>query len=131
MESDQPAEDCKFGIRLSRIKYYYYCVYTYTNFYIIVGRGRERERGGVVGREERGKEERGSTYLFLVLRFAPFVEDPCCLSPGPMVYGMATCHSLTTIDGELTGDPLDLKMFNGTKWVSKNTCNVHMYTLCI
>lgn len=32
---------------------------------------------------------------------------------------MASCHSLTKIDGELSGDPLDLKMFSATGWVSK------------
>ncbi|XP_037837958.1 probable cation-transporting ATPase 13A3 isoform X2 [Kryptolebias marmoratus] len=30
---------------------------------------------------------------------------------------MATCHSLTKIDGELSGDPLDLKMFIATGWI--------------
>ncbi|KAJ6655487.1 hypothetical protein lerEdw1_005065, partial [Lerista edwardsae] len=30
---------------------------------------------------------------------------------------MATCHSLTKIDGVLSGDPLDLKMFEATGWV--------------
>ncbi|XP_047446423.1 polyamine-transporting ATPase 13A3-like isoform X2 [Mugil cephalus] len=30
---------------------------------------------------------------------------------------MATCHSLTKIEGELSGDPLDLKMFSATGWV--------------
>ena len=29
---------------------------------------------------------------------------------------MASCHSLTHINGELAGDPLDLKMFEFTKW---------------
>uniref|UniRef100_A0A8C7LY25 ATPase 13A3 n=1 Tax=Oncorhynchus mykiss TaxID=8022 RepID=A0A8C7LY25_ONCMY len=29
---------------------------------------------------------------------------------------MATCHSLTKIDGQLSGDPLDLKMFEATGW---------------
>lgn len=33
---------------------------------------------------------------------------------------MATCHSLTKIEGELSGDPLDLKMFSATGWVSKD-----------
>ncbi|XP_053738745.1 polyamine-transporting ATPase 13A3-like isoform X1 [Synchiropus splendidus] len=33
------------------------------------------------------------------------------------VTGMASCHSLTKIQGELSGDPLDLKMFNATGWV--------------
>uniref|UniRef100_A0A8D9BL32 Cation-transporting ATPase n=2 Tax=Cacopsylla melanoneura TaxID=428564 RepID=A0A8D9BL32_9HEMI len=31
-------------------------------------------------------------------------------------HGMATCHSLTLINGELSGDPLDLKMFESTGW---------------
>uniref|UniRef100_A0A673YKD8 ATPase 13A3 n=1 Tax=Salmo trutta TaxID=8032 RepID=A0A673YKD8_SALTR len=31
---------------------------------------------------------------------------------------MATCHSLTNIDGKLSGDPLDLKMFEATGWVN-------------
>ena len=31
---------------------------------------------------------------------------------------MVTCHSLTVIDGEISGDPLDLIMFKSTKWVS-------------
>ncbi|XP_078491913.1 polyamine-transporting ATPase 13A3 [Ciona intestinalis] len=29
---------------------------------------------------------------------------------------MVTCHTLTTIDGKVMGDPLDLKMFEATKW---------------
>ena len=38
-------------------------------------------------------------------------------SRGPFVIAMATCHSLTRIDGEINGDPLDLKMFEATRWV--------------
>ncbi|XP_015834823.1 polyamine-transporting ATPase 13A3 isoform X2 [Tribolium castaneum] len=34
-----------------------------------------------------------------------------------LVQAMATCHSLTQIAGELTGDPLDLSMFHFTKWI--------------
>ncbi|KAL0810077.1 hypothetical protein ABMA28_010891 [Loxostege sticticalis] len=30
--------------------------------------------------------------------------------------GMAACHSLTLLGGELAGDPLDLKMFESTGW---------------
>ncbi|XP_031641127.1 probable cation-transporting ATPase 13A3 [Contarinia nasturtii] len=33
-----------------------------------------------------------------------------------IVQNMATCHSLTTINGTLNGDPLDLEMFNSIKW---------------
>ncbi|KAG8014015.1 putative cation-transporting ATPase 13A3 [Nibea albiflora] len=39
------------------------------------------------------------------------------LVDSPFVACMATCHSLTKIEGELSGDPLDLKMFGGTGWV--------------
>lgn len=35
----------------------------------------------------------------------------------PLLQALASCHSLTSIDGELTGDPLDLKMFQFTRWV--------------
>jgi magnesium-transporting ATPase (P-type) len=33
-----------------------------------------------------------------------------------ILYSMACCHSLTIIDGELCGDPLDLKMVEATNW---------------
>ncbi|KAJ0271530.1 hypothetical protein COL940_010983 [Colletotrichum noveboracense] len=32
------------------------------------------------------------------------------------LYTMATCHSLRVVDDELVGDPLDLKMFEFTRW---------------
>lgn len=38
----------------------------------------------------------------------------------PIIATMASCHSLTHINGSLAGDPLDLSMFNATDWV-KNT----------
>ncbi|CAH1164827.1 unnamed protein product [Phaedon cochleariae] len=34
-----------------------------------------------------------------------------------LVYGLVSCHSLTIIDKQIVGDPLDLKMFESTKWV--------------
>ena len=33
-----------------------------------------------------------------------------------VLYAMATCHSLREIDGEIIGDPLDIKMFEFTRW---------------
>ncbi|CAI5791593.1 probable cation-transporting ATPase 13A3 isoform X1 [Podarcis lilfordi] len=39
------------------------------------------------------------------------------LSGSPFLATMAACHSLTTIGGRLSGDPLDLKMFEATGWV--------------
>ncbi|XP_077204016.1 putative cation-transporting ATPase 13A5 [Paroedura picta] len=35
---------------------------------------------------------------------------------GPLCQAMATCHSLLVLDGKVQGDPLDLKMFEGTGW---------------
>ncbi|XP_077146439.1 putative cation-transporting ATPase 13A4 [Ranitomeya variabilis] len=34
----------------------------------------------------------------------------------PILQAMASCHSLITLDGKLLGDPMDLKMFEGTGW---------------
>lgn len=37
---------------------------------------------------------------------------------GPLCRAMASCHSLLLLEGKIQGDPLDLKMFEGTNWVS-------------
>lgn len=42
--------------------------------------------------------------------------DPSQLERGHLLVSLATCHSLTIINGELNGDPLDLIMFNAIKW---------------
>ncbi|KAK9506093.1 hypothetical protein O3M35_008091 [Rhynocoris fuscipes] len=34
-----------------------------------------------------------------------------------LLKAMVTCHSITVIDGNLAGDPLDIKMFESTGWV--------------
>ncbi|XP_069105845.1 polyamine-transporting ATPase 13A3-like [Argopecten irradians] len=51
--------------------------------------------------------------------FADDVEDKsiAMLDPAmPVMAAMASCHSLTIIDNELCGDPLDLIMFEATGW---------------
>ncbi|KAG9288647.1 hypothetical protein G9A89_006748 [Geosiphon pyriformis] len=40
-----------------------------------------------------------------------------CQDSIQLAYAMATCHSLKLVNGELIGDPLDLKMFEFTRWV--------------
>ncbi|KAM8850921.1 polyamine-transporting ATPase 13A3-like isoform 5-T5 [Spinachia spinachia] len=52
-------------------------------------------------------------------RFLPPEADPAkeSLVDTVFVACMATCHSLTKIEGELSGDPLDLKMFSATGWI--------------
>ncbi|XP_034951787.1 probable cation-transporting ATPase 13A3 [Chelonus insularis] len=55
------------------------------------------------------------------------IKNVTTISAGDLLFGMVTCHSITIIDGQLVGDPLDLKMFESTGWnleepdVSDNT----------
>ncbi|XP_015668636.1 probable cation-transporting ATPase 13A3 [Protobothrops mucrosquamatus] len=52
-------------------------------------------------------------------RFLPMgrdVREPR-LASSPFVAAMAACHSLTTLEGRLSGDPLDLRMFAATGWI--------------
>lgn len=58
------------------------------------------------------------TFFLFVSSFHEPVHDPSQLERGPLLISLATCHSLTIIDGEISGDPLDLIMFNSIKWVS-------------
>lgn len=41
------------------------------------------------------------------------------LAPGKLsfLYSLATCHSLKVIDGNVVGDPLEVKMFQFTNWI--------------
>nr|XP_036880041.1 probable cation-transporting ATPase 13A5 [Manis javanica] len=42
---------------------------------------------------------------------------------GPLCAAMASCHSLILLNGTIQGDPLDVKMFEGTSWIMED-CNV-------
>ncbi|KAM9225112.1 LOW QUALITY PROTEIN: putative cation-transporting ATPase 13A5 [Dugong dugon] len=42
---------------------------------------------------------------------------------GPLRAAMTSCHSLILLDGTVQGDPLDLKMFEGTAWKMED-CSV-------
>ena len=42
---------------------------------------------------------------------------PLGSSKASFLHALATCHSLKVIDGEVIGDPLDVKMFEFTNWV--------------
>jgi magnesium-transporting ATPase (P-type) len=47
------------------------------------------------------------------------VADPTKLPhDSQLVQTMATCHSLVKINGELTGYPMDIKLFESIEWVS-------------
>jgi cation-transporting ATPase 13A2 len=45
------------------------------------------------------------------------IKDISTLALSEILIGMVTCHSITIIDGQLIGDPLDLKMFESTGWI--------------
>ncbi|EPQ57568.1 Ca-transporting ATPase [Gloeophyllum trabeum ATCC 11539] len=53
-------------------------------------------------------------------RFGELIEDvhdlPMSDAKANFLYALATCHSLKVVDGEIIGDPLDVKMFTFTKW---------------
>ncbi|CAL1530484.1 unnamed protein product [Lymnaea stagnalis] len=49
-------------------------------------------------------------------KFDPMIKDMSQLPIGPFLTAMACCHSLTIIEKEIMGDPLDLIMFNATNW---------------
>ncbi|XP_073986306.1 polyamine-transporting ATPase 13A3-like isoform X2 [Rhodnius prolixus] len=42
--------------------------------------------------------------------------NPALLKHEDLLYGMATCHSLTLIDNKISGDPLDVKIFESINW---------------
>ncbi|CAG5040027.1 unnamed protein product [Parnassius apollo] len=51
-------------------------------------------------------------------KFGRCVVEIAALSvSSPLVQALASCHSLTSIQGQLKGDPLDLKMFEFTQWI--------------
>ncbi|EPT04465.1 hypothetical protein FOMPIDRAFT_1156644 [Fomitopsis schrenkii] len=53
-------------------------------------------------------------------RFGELLEDihdlPHSQERANFLYALATCHSLKKVEGEIIGDPLDVKMFEFTKW---------------
>ena len=53
-------------------------------------------------------------------RFGELLEDVHDLPQGKgkatFLHALATCHSLKVVNGEVIGDPLDVKMFTFTKW---------------
>ncbi|TNN25653.1 putative cation-transporting ATPase 13A2 [Liparis tanakae] len=48
--------------------------------------------------------------------FSELVPDPGRLRPGPMLSGLACCHTVTLLHGQPLGDPLELKMVESTGW---------------
>ena len=49
------------------------------------------------------------------------VDDPTLLAlDSHLVQAMATCHSLIKLKGKITGNPLDVKLFEALEWVRKH-----------
>ena len=44
------------------------------------------------------------------------IRDVSKMPNNQLMQGMATCHSLTLIDGVISGDPLDVKVHNYKKY---------------
>ena len=52
-------------------------------------------------------------------QFQETTADPTQLpQDSQFLMAMATCHSLIKLRGELTGNPLDVKLFEAIEWVS-------------
>ncbi|XP_069550131.1 polyamine-transporting ATPase 13A2 isoform X2 [Brachyistius frenatus] len=51
--------------------------------------------------------------------FSELVPEPRLLPPGPMLSGLACCHTVTLLRGQPLGDPLELKMVESTGWALK------------
>ncbi|KAJ6499197.1 hypothetical protein C8R45DRAFT_981502 [Mycena sanguinolenta] len=56
-----------------------------------------------------------------VQRFGELLDDvhdlPLGKEKATFLHALATCHSLQMVDGEVIGDPLDIKMFGFTRWM--------------
>ncbi|KAF4078076.1 hypothetical protein AMELA_G00195310 [Ameiurus melas] len=55
--------------------------------------------------------------------FDELVSDPRLLSPGPMLWALASCHSVVLLGGQPIGDPLELKMIDSTGWKLEEPTN--------
>ncbi|XP_027026323.2 cation-transporting ATPase 13A2 isoform X1 [Tachysurus fulvidraco] len=55
--------------------------------------------------------------------FHELVPDPCLLSPGPMLWALASCHSVALLGDQPIGDPLELKMIESTGWKLEELTN--------
>uniref|UniRef100_A0A8B9MQX3 ATPase cation transporting 13A2 n=1 Tax=Accipiter nisus TaxID=211598 RepID=A0A8B9MQX3_9AVES len=56
--------------------------------------------------------------------FMPIVHEPRCLPAGPLLYSLATCHTISLLRTQPIGDPVDLKMVESTGWVrqARSSC---------
>lgn len=67
------------------------------------------------------------------ISFTPPVVNPKNLPlDHPLLHCMVTCHAITQMEGQMRGDPLDLKMFESTGWILQEPENVpdgHKYDL--
>ncbi|NXI37282.1 AT132 ATPase, partial [Galbula dea] len=49
-------------------------------------------------------------------RFMPIVHEPRCLPAAPLLFALATCHTVSLLRAQPVGDPVDLKMVESTGW---------------
>ena len=60
----------------------------------------------------------------------PPMEEKATKEHLPTLYleSLACCHSITYVNNELIGDPLDVKMFQSTNWVLEEPHNLENHT---
>ena len=64
-------------------------------------------------------------------QFQENVTDPHSLpSDSLLVQAMASCHSLVKIEGDLTGYPMDIKLFEAINWVRLPGDHLGLMTDC-
>uniref|UniRef100_A0A8C3JR15 ATPase cation transporting 13A2 n=1 Tax=Calidris pygmaea TaxID=425635 RepID=A0A8C3JR15_9CHAR len=49
--------------------------------------------------------------------FMPIVHEPRCLPASPLLYSLASCHTVSLLRAQPIGDPVDLKMVESTGWL--------------
>lgn len=63
--------------------------------------------------------------------FKVAVKELETIQPGHLLYAMATCHSLTVIDGNISGDPLDIKVCITSQCFRRKIKSLAEINLCI
>ncbi|XP_072887917.1 polyamine-transporting ATPase 13A2 isoform X1 [Hemitrygon akajei] len=56
--------------------------------------------------------------------FSPIIRDTRHLDNSQILHALATCHSVTLLNSQPIGDPLDLKMIESTGWILKDETTV-------
>eukprot|EP01027_Heterolobosea_sp_BB2_P010226 GEZU01015029.1.p1 GENE.GEZU01015029.1~~GEZU01015029.1.p1 ORF type:complete len:1111 (+),score=339.90 GEZU01015029.1:130-3333(+) len=59
------------------------------------------------------------------------LDEKCESVPTELLHTLATCHSLTFVNHKMIGDPLEVKIFEATRWVLKEPTSTNQYDTVI